>query len=404
MMMNPVHELCSRKMMNRYGGWGLGAYKSFLPPLGRLLWDQEGVNELDSSALEGKNEKHAMIRSWKNEHEEDKAQLPKNPALAWHAYIYQHPKGYPIGYIRIPHYRGLQGNAEEFGQLIQLMEEKTAALVIDQLNNLGGACLFTYELAAMLTKEPLITPHHCFKITQRDAINACAKLEEIKSMNFLMKSAENKRNPFRQVNYQQELFNQAFSELILEEWNAGHTLTRPTPIDGVDMINPHPEFHYTKPLLLLINELDMSGGDFMAAILQDNERATLFGCRTAGAGGVVERFKFPNQHGIALCSYTASIAERINLQKIEDLGVTPDIDYQLTVHDVQHHYEGYVSAVNQAVENLLETPTQPGPEPVLGSKPDPVPEAELTPKPTDKHNRKRGRMRGRARVRMTSVE
>lgn len=223
-------------------------------------------------------------------------------------------------------------------------------------------------------------------------------------MNFLMRSAENKKNRSRKVNYQQELFYQAFSELILEEWNAGHTLTRPTPIEGVDMINPHPEFHYTKPILMLINELDMSGGDFMAAILQDNERATLFGCRTAGAGGVVERFKFPNQQGIALCSYTASIAERINLQKIEDLGVTPDIDYQLTVHDVQHHYEGYVSAVNQAVEALLETPPQPEPEPVLESTSDPVPEPELTPKPADKSKRKRAHIRARARVRMTSVD
>lgn len=172
MMMNPVHEFCARKMMNRYGGWGLGAYRSFLPPLGVLLWDQDGLNELDPAApesnqQEGKNENSVMTRSWKNDFEEEETQLPKNPSLAWHAYIYQHPKGYPIGYIRIPHYRGLQGNAEEFGRLIQLMEEKTEALVIDQLNNLGGASLFTYELAAMLTKEPLITPHHRFKITQR---------------------------------------------------------------------------------------------------------------------------------------------------------------------------------------------------------------------------------------------
>ena len=92
----------------------------------------------------------------------------------------------------------------------------------------------------------------------------------------------------------------------------------------------------------------------MPAILQDNKRAKLFGSQTAGAGGYVHTFEFPNCHGIAKCSYTASIAERINLRKIENLGVTPDIEYQITAEDLQKGYQGYVDAVNQAVQTLLE--------------------------------------------------
>jgi C-terminal processing protease CtpA/Prc len=84
----------------------------------------------------------------------------------------------------------------------------------------------------------------------------------------------------------------------------------------------------------------------------------LFGSRTAGAGGYVFAFEFPNTHGIAMCSYTASIAERTNQQKIENLGVSPDVPYEVTLEDLQNSYEGYIKAVNQTVQGLLEQPPQ----------------------------------------------
>jgi hypothetical protein len=154
-------------------------------------------------------------------------------------------------------------------------------------------------------------------------------------------------------NYQRSLFLKAHYEYLLEEWNSGHALTGPTHILGIDKINPHPKCCYTKPILMLINELCTSGGDFMPAILQDNRRAVLFGAQTAGAGGVVSFFEFPNKHGIRGCTYTTSIAERSNSQMIENLGVSPDIVYEVTADDLQNDYRGYIKAVNEAVTNLL---------------------------------------------------
>jgi len=48
-----------------------------------------------------------------------------------------------------------------------------------------------------------------------------------------------------------------------------------------------------------------------------------------------------------------SFAERANFQMIENLGVSPDIVYEVTADDLQNDYRGYIKAVNEAVKNLL---------------------------------------------------
>ena len=345
MMTSPLHEIFAKKYADRYGGMGMR--KSFIPILGELLWTKE-----------------------EDENHSDDDFLCFN--INWYAYIYRHSDGHSIGYIRIPHYIGFSMQAQEFGEILNHLEENTDALIIDQVHNFGGDLGFQYQLASMFAHEPMKTPYHCVKITQKEVIEAHQHLEFINLIEAILNKRESNESSSEdeendgckddvdlEDNYQEIMFLKAYYELVLEEWSKGHTLTRPTPILGIDRINPHPKYRYTKPILLLIDELDFSGGDFVPAILQDNQRALLFGCRTAGAGGYVFSFEFPNSHGIALCSYTASIAERVNLQKIENVGVTPEIEYRITAEDLQNGYRGYVDAVNQSVKLLLEN-TQKG--------------------------------------------
>ncbi len=305
----------------------MGANESFIPPLGQILWTSQ------------------------NDHE-------KNASIRWHAYIYLLPSGIPIGYIRIPHYGGNQKLAEKFGHILNVMEEQTEALVIDQVHNHGGLANFAYELASMLATKPLQTPHHRIKITQREVYQAYKKIKKINSDIPEDADSSDAGNGDEDESAIERLYTQlmglkSYYEFIINEWNQGHTLTHPTPIIGIDFINPHPKYHYTKPILVLINEMDFSAGDFIPAILQDNQRARLFGSRTAGAGGVVTAFEFPNLHGIHRCSYTCTIAERSNSKKIENLGVTPDIEYRITAEDIQGRYQNYIEAINAAVEQLL---------------------------------------------------
>jgi C-terminal processing protease CtpA/Prc len=145
-----------------------------------------------------------------------------------------------------------------------------------------------------------------------------------------------------------------YSQFIVDQWNQGKTLTDATHLDGVDQIQPSKVASYTKPILLLINELDFSGGDFFPAIMQDNKRATLFGTRTAGAGGFVRDVQFPNRLGISGFSMTGSIAERADHQPIENLGVRADVQYQPTAADMQGGFQDYVKAVNAAMSKLLD--------------------------------------------------
>lgn len=296
----------------------MGEKKSFIPTLGKVWWKAASTS-------------------------------------SFHAYLYEGPQHKLIGYVRIPTYVSSFQSIEDFMEIIQFFEERSDALVIDQIDNPGGGLFHIYALLSMLTDRPLITPR------QRFCINAQEVAEAVALIPILEKIKNNKKakllgdeffgNPVNHQLTQHLLEHQRF---IVSEWEAGRTLTRPHFALIDDHINPHPEVHYTKPVVVLINQLDFSGADFFPAILQDNQRALLLGTNTAGAGGAIKFVSFPNPFGIAGFSLTHTLAERANKQPIENLGVSPDILYEVTVEDVQNEYKGYVEAINQAVEKLLE--------------------------------------------------
>lgn len=294
-----------------------GSRKSFIPDLGMKIWETNAENP-------------------------------------FYAYVYQTPDRHLIGYVRIPHYSAGSEEAKAFALIIRHLQKTTEALVIDQINNPGGSVLYLYALASMLSDQALVTPKHCFTINQRNVFYAAEVLpilDQIQNDDQAKKLLGDNIQGYP-VNYQFIQFWQAYWRFILREWHQGRTLTKPHHLT-VDQINPHPTANYTKPILMLINELDFSGGDFFPAILQDNKRVTLLGTRTAGAGGYVIRSSFNNQFGIANYNYTGSIAHRVDQNPIENLGIKPDIEYLLTCDDLQNGYRDYIKAINTAICNLI---------------------------------------------------
>lgn len=316
LMLSPLSEIGGHQIDGPNQIRGLGAHYSYVPRLGQRIWVSD--------------------------------QTP------FYAYIYRNEQKKRIGYIRIPHYQmNEQQDFKAFAEIIQLFESQTDALVIDQLNNPGGYVRTQYALTSMLTNYPLVTPRHRIMITQKDVAIALAMLDILNAVHSNQEAQILFQEVDRQETYQTVLFLRHYYQFIIDEWNAGHLLTDPIHIEGIDYINPHPECNYTKPIVILINELDFSGGDFFPAIMQDNRRAVLFGTRTAGAGGFVMPLSFPNRHGIQCIYYTASIAERMDQKIIESIAVQPDVEYRLTEEDLRQQYRSYKAAVNRVVMELL---------------------------------------------------
>src|SRR5258707_7695653 len=67
-------------------------------------------------------------------------------------------------------------------------------------------------------------------------------------------------------------------------------MTVPLPLCTLSFDRTPASNAYTKPIVLLTDELTTSTGDIFAAEFQDAKRAPVFGWRTAGGGGSLAQF------------------------------------------------------------------------------------------------------------------
>jgi len=260
----------------------LGAKRSWVPILGEIVWE-----------------------------------IPKeDEQKAYYAYICKISDDRQIGYVRIPDYNYAEQAVGVFDRLIARFQNTTAALVLDQVNNAGGSMYQMYALLSKLTDKPLALPQHQITIGEDEAAVAADVI----------------------ANADEELPERVtYSRFVLSEREAGRgtgeRVSHPVYLEGVEQILPA-DNPYTGRIVVLINELTFSAGEFLAAILQDNRRATLFGARTAGAGGCARRF---THRGVLTYDYTLTwtIARRTNGDPIEDTGVQPDVAYETTLEDLR---------------------------------------------------------------------
>lgn len=297
-------------------------------------WADDEERDINPYALGGK-------RSWVPVLGEIVWELPKETAarIPFSAHICQLSDGRQIGYVRVPHYEYNKESADEFGKLIARFESTTEAMVIDQVNNPGGSLFQMYAMLSYLTDRPLALPMHQITIiSDEDVAIAREKVA--------LAEAGEAEPP--DMGSSQDLV--AYYRFVLSEFQAGRGRrekpTNPVHLFGVAEVLPA-EVHYTKKIVVLINEVTFSAPEFFAAILQDNKRATLFGKPTPGAGGCAKRFvaPFSEELGIEYYTFRWTLAWRTNGQPIEGIGVHPDVRYSITVEDLQSNYAGYRRAL-----------------------------------------------------------
>jgi len=276
-----------------------------------------------------------------------------NANNAFHAYIYINDAGKSIGYLRIPHYMFFEEEVEDLFDIIAKFEKETDALVFDQVNNTGGSIFFAFAVSSLLAKEPLNNYSQKIIMTQEEFVDAFLENEELKELYNEMDEDTYVNAGGFYINRSMVKEFMEFDEFMMKEWNQGKFYTGYYPLWGFKKLPVHPVTHYTKPILMLINELDFSCGDVVPALLKDNNRVTLLGVRTAGAGGYVVGFTYPNRFGMQYMTLTGSLIQRFNGKPIENLGVQPDIQYTLTPEDLRTNYSPYIQTIKQAVNNLV---------------------------------------------------
>lgn len=310
----------------------LGDEKGFLPPLGNVIWK--------------------YVRNY-NRFSSDTDPIS--------AYLYTHSSGKIVGYLRIASFSDL--DTKELALIVDKMESSADLLVIDQLDNPGGSVDILFEALSLFAIQDLILIKDAFKLNYeiiRGHIHDkhlfegwLAETEPFVTQ--IAKNLEEWEQLLELKRLRKEITQQLlFINMQLDEWNKGRSVTYPMYMLNKESVFPHSSSHYTKPLIVLINELDISCADCFPAILKDNGRATLFGTRTAGAGGAVSGTSFDHSRtGIKEIHYTTTVGNRMNNAILEDLGVEPDVEYKVTPDDLQNGYQGYISALNALIEKTL---------------------------------------------------
>ena len=261
-----------------------------------------------------------------------------------------------MGYLRIPDFNFYQ--AADFycltRQIRKLNEKGAELLVIDLMHNPGGMfnCLMT--AISLLIDKPIKN------LTQWSTVSPeIAGVMELKTLlsdpdqiEMMRKELKNSVPGMDGEYLEKSLLN--YADFILDQSSKGLKISEPFPIAGIEEILPHPKTRFKGPLLVLTDALDFSCADFFAALLKDAGRATLFGSKTAGAGGIVSfNLLLSNRLGITALTTTASVVQRQNGELIEGIGVAPDIEYHISPEDYLQNFEPMRQRILDVIEKML---------------------------------------------------
>jgi hypothetical protein len=259
--------------------------------------------------------------------------------------------GHTIGFIRIPSYSPTSTTAAltAFQNEIAFFQANTEGLVVDEMRNPGGSVSYLNAIVSYLM------PSKWRSI----AFELRASSEWVVAISSSLVSATAQGAPQNILDLLQ-----AIKDEIVAANGAMRGRTKPIPLDDVT-IDRDPAtdakgnmIAYTKPLIVLVDEMSASGGDAFAATIQDNARGPLLGWRTMGAGGNVEAWE-AGTYSLGITTVTESLmnrktaivtAEYPAAPYVENIGVRPEIvvDY-MTADNLNQKGKPFVDAFVAAI-------------------------------------------------------
>jgi C-terminal processing protease CtpA/Prc len=263
--------------------------------------------------------------------------------------------GVRIGFIRIPTMAPPNATLalQQLDQEIEFFNSSTDVLVVDIMRNPGGTVGVVEAFARRLFPQPFQTVGFEIRATATWLTAIVSAID----------NAQRQGAPTEVVQGLRVIMNE-----ILTAYNENRGRTAPVPLSNYELTLPPAPNAYTRPLLLLVDELTASGGDMLAAIIQDNHRGPLFGMRTMGAGGSVNAFDC-TVFTESACLITLSLMNRGTTVSntefppspyIENVGVRPDIvvDY-MTKANLLSAGAPFVQAFTDSAEKLAQASAVP---------------------------------------------
>jgi C-terminal processing protease CtpA/Prc len=247
--------------------------------------------------------------------------------------------GYTIAYIRIPDFLSSSSDVQAAVTYFTT-KVPTDGLILDLMRNPGGFACEAEAIASSLSPNPLVSMQLRERVTFSDIFNLQQALSDA-----------------MQFGTQDDI---DFFTRELAAYQAAYAqkrgFTDPLPLCGYsNQLSPATDVKgrpiaYTKPVMLLTDEMTASSAEILAAIMQDNHAAMIYGVRTNGAGGALDTFNTGSFTEGQVYMARSILLRNTSPAYLENQGVQPDMvsDYMTTdnlLNKGQTFVDGFTNAM-----------------------------------------------------------
>lgn len=259
--------------------------------------------------------------------------------------LYSHA-GKNLLLIRQPVY-GDPSELAYYRALLDQYDNFVDGLVIDQTHNPGGSILYCVEFARLFMSDPGANFVQAYN-TDRSWIND-------------LRSTARAFDPT--LTSEEALRFELLATRIEEAYDAGDSISPPFPLLGTSELLPDESYVWTKPRLVLVDELSGSCADIFPMLIKANQVAPLFGRRTMGLGGNVEAFG-PLTNSLATLTLTRGLFTSHQdddtyspADFVENNGVQPDIEHIISAADFRSGFIDYVAHFSDVIVDQIDSAT-----------------------------------------------